>query len=361
MRLLVVHPGASFSTADVRNGLVSALKRQGHECINYALDGRIEIASKTLFAAWKRNGKSAGVPKPSGSDVLYQASVGVIERALRFQPDWVLIVSAMYLHPDVIIMLKRAGLRVAILFTESPYDDEQQAQVARHADVVWTNERSSARQYGWGYLPHAYDPERHQPGEPMQDVPAHDVVFVGTGFRERIDLLSAVNWDGINLGLYGTWGMLGSRSKLRQYIRGGAQDNRRTVELYRAAKIGLNLYRTSKGFGWETQRIVSAESLNPRALELAACGVFTLSDYRAEVAETFGPLVPTFDNAGDLEALIRGYLENDRYRREIAAELPERVKGHTFDVRARQIVSELERASEPAYVGLANGVLAKVI
>jgi hypothetical protein len=266
----------------------------------------------------------------------------------------------MYLHPDVIIMLKRAGQRVAVLFTESPYDDEQQAEIAKHADVVWTNERSSARQYGWTYLRHAYDPERHQPGEPTEDIPAHDVVFVGTGFRERIDLLSAVNWDGIDLGLYGTWGMLGSRAKLRKYVRGGTQDNRRTVELYRAAKIGLNLYRTSRGFGWDAPHVSGAESLNPRALELAACGVFTLSDYRTEVAEVFGPTVPTFQNAADLEALIRGYLENARYRREVAAELPGLVKCHTFDARARQIVKELKRAGSPAWVGLNNGALERI-
>ena len=41
--------------------------------------------------------------QPSAADSLYFAGQGVIERALRFQPDWVLIWSAMFLHPDIIV------------------------------------------------------------------------------------------------------------------------------------------------------------------------------------------------------------------------------------------------------------------
>ena len=43
MRLLCVQPGASYSTADVFNGMVKSLRNQGHDIVQYALDSRIGI------------------------------------------------------------------------------------------------------------------------------------------------------------------------------------------------------------------------------------------------------------------------------------------------------------------------------
>lgn len=349
MKILVVHPGADWSTADVHDGLVGALKRQGHEIIHYALNGRIAFSYGFLQYCWRKNGRRQ--ERPTRADGVYMAGSQVIERALRFKVDWVLIISAMYLAPDWLVLLRRAGLKTAVVFTESPYDDAQLVRLAPYIDVCFTNERTSvpvlrqANQRTY-YLPHAYDPAKHHPkAVDGEDAPAHDVVFVGTGFEERVQLLNAVNWDGIDLGLYGNWQMLGSRARLRRYVRGSCTDNDKTAELYRRARIGLNLHRTTMEWGRNSHHITTAESLNPRAYELAACGVFTISDYRPEVAEVFGSLVPTFMNPTELEFLIRGYLDNNTYRREIARALPEAVRHCTFDERAAQIVAELEHVA----------------
>lgn len=348
MRVLCIHPGASYSTADVYNGIVDALSRHGVEIIRYALDARIYHAGSWLELAYRRKKKIApDTPKPTSADVQYHASLGAIERALRFQPDWVIVVSAMYFHPDIIAMLKRAGLRVGVVFTESPYDDLKQAKVAAWVDAVWTHERASLpylRMHNPNtfYLRHAIDPGRHSPNIPVPaSTPAHDVVFVGTGFQERCDVLAAVDWEGIDLGLYGTWSLLGSRSKLRRYVRGEPMDNRYAVQLYRAAKIGLNLHRTSLGFGRDAEHTDVGESVNPRALELAACGVFTISDYRPEMDDIFGELVPTFTDPSDLGDMVRSYLERDRERQRIARLLPDAVAGETFDVRVEQMLDGL--------------------
>ena len=110
------------------------------------------------------------------------------------------------------------------------------------------------------------------------EAPAHDVVFVGTGFDSRVALLSAVDWSGIDLGLYGACGPTCRRStRWRPFVRAGLVDNARTGALYRKARIGLNLYRGTGG--------APAESLNPRAYELAADGVFTVAQPRAEQTE----------------------------------------------------------------------------
>lgn len=339
MKLLVVHPGASFSTHDVYVGLTEALRDRGHEIYEYALDARIETSGRWLTYCWKRGGKVTDRPGPP--DILYHAGEQLVARALRVMPDWVVVVSGMFLHPDVMVLMQRARIRVACLFTESPYDDEQQERLVPWSQVVWTNERVTARRWGVGYVPHAYRKVVHKVDEPDGTVPAHDVVFVGTGFKERIDMLSEVDWSGIDLGLYGTWEMVGSRSGLRQYLRGGCQDNARTAALYRRAKIGLNLYRTSKGWGRDTDKITAAESLNPRAYELAATGCFALSEHRAEVEELFGDAVPTFRGADELGASVRYWLAHETQRREFAARLPALVQGHSWHERVELVERDL--------------------
>lgn len=355
LRVLLVHPGASIATHDVFVGLHAGLLEQGCEVSEYALDGRIERAGQWLNYCWKKGGKT--VDRPSQADTLYKAGAELIERALRLEPDVVLIVSAMFLHPDVVVLLKRAGLKTAVLFTESPYDDERQVRLLPFLNLAWTNERTSARIFAGltqtpvHYLPHAFNPAVHQAKAVDPSVPAHDVVFVGTGFQERVDLFSQVDWTGIDLGLYGSWDLVGSRSRLRPSIKGGYIDNAKTAALYQRATIGLNLYRQSKGFGKHAPKIRVAESLNPRAYELAAMGCFTLSDARAEVAEVFGSSVPMFQHAAELRPLIDRWLADEVGRRRIQAHLPTCVAGHTWLDRARRMVRHLRDAGIVARCG----------
>lgn len=355
MKILIVHPGASVSTADVATGLTAGLKARGHALWEYALDARIERSGAWLTYCWRKGGKS--VERPTQNDILYHAGEELVARALRVQPDVVLVVSAMYLHPDVFVLMKRAGLKAAVVFTESPYDDERQVRLLPYVRVAWTNERLSANG-GVKYLAHAWNAEVHWPDGPVDDdVPAHDVVFVGTGFQERIDFLSAVDWTGLDVGFYGSWDLVGARSHLRQHLRGGYVHNARAVQLYRRARIGLNLYRTSMGFGKDAPRIGYAESLNPRAYELAATGCFTLSDNRAEVAEIFGDLVPTFRSASEVRPLIDRWLADGAGRARIQTALSAAVASHTWQARAVQVEADLlaaglgQAARAPAVVG----------
>ena len=346
MKLLLCDPGASSSTADVFYGYRGALERAGHEVLPFHLSTRIDLWRDWHEYAWRKAGKPD--PRPTWADTIYRAGVDVIERALRFQPDWVIVVSAMYMHPDALVMLKRSGAKVAYILTESPYDLEHELRVAPFADLVFTNERSVEPAFRAVnplsyYLPAAYDPDRHNP-DPMigdDEVPAHDVVFVGTAFQERVELLNAIDWTGIDLGLYGNWDDLGSRSKLRQHVRGKVITNAIASALYRRAKVGLNLYRTSKGFGRNVPRVEHAESINPRGYELAACGVFQVSDYRRAVEQLFGPSVPMFRTPDELQGIIRLALTDDDWRRQCAVKSHERIRGNTFDARVKVLMDRI--------------------
>jgi hypothetical protein len=339
MTLLFVEPGASWSTADVAAGLRLGLAHHGVALVRYRLDARIDRSSRWLTYNWRRTKRSKPtIEKPTLADVFYQAGIGALEMALRHQVDAVLVVSAMFFHPDVVTLMTRAGLRVVVLFTESPYDLEHELRMAARVNACWTTERSVIDEFRSvnrrsGYLRHAWHPERHRPGPQPGDekFPAHDVVFVGSGFPERLAWLSAIDWRGIDLGLYGSW-EISKRHLLAPYVKGGIIDNEQTAALYRRAKIGLNLYRLGQ----------HAESLNPRAYELARCGAFHLSTARAEVGEVFGPLVPTCTTPQEAGALVRAWLPEDDRRAEVAAQLPGHVASDSWVERSAQVIGDLQ-------------------
>jgi len=347
LRVLLVGAGASFSTKDVEDGYLQALRTlAGVDVKFYSLEARLQLAHTWLKQLWRARGKPPD-QRPTWPDTVYRASIEAFEMALRYDVDWVVVISGMYFHPDVLGLLRRGRVRTSVLLTESPYEDEAQARVAALVDVVWTTERTSVEPLRLAcrhvhYLRHAHDPARHHLSVPDVGIPAHDVVFVGTGFEERIALLDGIDWSGIDLGLYGTWSLLGSRAKLRAFVRGGPITNDSAVELYRRARVGLNLHRTSQSYGRGVAHVAGAESLNPRTYELAACGVFQLSQYRPEVLETFGPSVPTFETAEDLERLVRHALAQHERSADLSLLARELVAPHTYAARAAQLVADLE-------------------
>lgn len=365
MKVLVIGGGAGWSLKDVEVGVIEGLRATGVEVGTYLLDRRIVASGDFLTRCWKNAKKvQSDVEKPTSADILLHAVQDSLTRALLHEVDWVLLVSGMFVPRPFLEILQRAGIPVALLLTESPYDLGKEKAWAAHADLVWTNERSVVTelrqvQPRTFYLPHAMRPELHRPDlEIPEDTPSHDVVFVGSSFQERVELLSAIDWSGIDLALYGNWGSLAPRSRLRKYVKAGVTDNERTAALYRRAKIGLNLYRESIGWSKTAPRISHAESLNPRAYELAATGCFHISHDRAEVGEVFGDLVPTFKTASEASALIRAWLADDVGRQVAARALPATVAAHTWIMRARQMAMDLQ-AALPSALARAAGQIAK--
>lgn len=342
-RILLWWPGATVAVSDVASGLSYGLTAQGCEVAHYRTDAHIISAGHMLRKLARMSKRRE---RPTKADVLYEANKGILERALRLQPDYVIAVSGMYQHPDYFLLLRRAGVRVVLVATESPYDLAAELAIAPLVEAVFTNERTTVevfrlknpRSY---YLRHAWHPGVHGVETAGEDVPAHDVVFVGTGFIERVRLLEAIQWDGLDLGLYGVMNLVAPRSALRRYVREGDTPNSRTAALYRRATVGLNLHRTSVQFGRSVRHIRHAESLNPRCYELAACGVPFVTDARAEVAEVFGDAVPTFTSPAECETAIRRIVADPAYRADLAHRVREAVAGETWTARAADVLDVL--------------------
>jgi spore maturation protein CgeB len=327
--VLLVWAAASFSVRDVTTGLRGALLRAGHAVRDYRLDNRLQLLSQAF------------PPELLSKDALSRmATECVLPEATYHQADVVLVVSGLWFHEIGLWLLQQHAIPTAVVLTESPYDDELQARwLARYPEaVVFTHERTSAANYNWHYLPHAYDPDIHRPVLPDGEETC-DVLLVGTGFPERQRLLEGIDWRGIKLKLRGLWPGIEAGSPLAPFYIDGCVPNADLPRLYAATKIALNPYRDG----------ALAESLNPRAYELAACGAFQVSELRAEATELFGDAVPTYRGSADLEALVRYYLAHPDKRAACATAARARVEGQTFDRRVADLMAVLEaRASAAA-------------
>ena len=148
LRVLVVHPGASWSTHDVYDGLVYGLRAHGVDVFTYRLDWQLDASAKALHWLWRARRKiDPDLAKPNGADVLHHAGVCALDEALDRQVDVILVVSAMFVHPALIVKWKRAGFKVAVLFTESPYDLDHEIKIAAIVDGCWTNERATLAEF----------------------------------------------------------------------------------------------------------------------------------------------------------------------------------------------------------------------
>ena len=329
-------------------GYARALKRvPGVEAREWYLWPRLQfwhVGSRAWGRELRANARHQGATTKRTDFVLdkwgvtLKASLDAVEEALRFNADWVVIICGIGFHPDAVVFLRRAGRRVAAIFTENPYADKNAAQFASVCDRVFVNDRTSLRAVpGSIYLPTAYDQEIHRPGvaEPLEPC---DVRFIGTGFKERVRLLSRVNWDGVDLRIRGFWPAARNTS-IWPNVGGGEfrlTPNEEARGYYAGAKINLNLYRHDGP---------PAESMNPRAYELAAMRLFSLhEDARPETREVFGNSVGYFDSGSpiSLQAQVVHYLQSDSLRERMAELSWEKVQGHHYDARTASLLAGID-------------------
>lgn len=336
MRTYVVHPGASWATSDVYDGLVAGLRLLDGVDV---YEGRIDtilnwydtsLALGTQMGQWK--------PEILDTRVFNRqrmASAHITQHILEVWPDLVLCVSGHNYHLKDVDALRKVGIKTAVLLTESPYFGDLEMEIRRHYDIAFTNERRSAARLNAHYLPHAYNPAVHSPDGPK--AAASDVVFIGSWFDERKALLSSADWTGIDF----VW----KGHDLDEATPSAAVPNAETAAYYRATKIGLNHHRTTTSHGsGEHIRPEEAESLGPRAYEIAACGTFQLmDDSRAEARDVFRDSLATYraGDAADLSRQTRWWLSHDTYREEWAGAQCDLVRAHSWERRAAQVLEVL--------------------
>jgi spore maturation protein CgeB len=135
--------------------------------------------------------------------------------------------------------------------------------------------------------------------------------------------------------------------------------NQDVAALYRGAKVNLNHHRTTTMHGSGAHIPVgSAESLGPRAYEIAACGGFQLmDDSRKEAGDIFGDALATYKagDPADLVAQARYWVEHPAERAMMARAQREAVAPHSWHARAADLLNILDLT--PTFAEVPYGAL----
>lgn len=342
MNVLCIAPGHTFATTDVFDGLCAGLRANGVTPVIYRFDKVIRMFYGLIKGAENSGAIVPDADADAGDFARWLGAADALAMALDHEVRAVIVVNGLLIPPERMLLMRKLGIPVACIGTEAPYQMDREVQVAPAYTHWFTNERCAVWRFSRithaSYLPHAYNPETHMPG-PIDEDRRTDAVFVGSGFPERQRLMRGPDWCGIDLRLIGTlWD--GDPQGAA-----GIVSNAEACEWYRAVKIVLNQHRTSTHHA-DDQHITpgSAESLGPRAYEVAACGAFQLcDDSRPEYREVFGDAAITYrtGDSDDLTKLVRYYLAHDDERRSLAAAQHAAVLPHSWTARAAELLNTL--------------------
>ncbi len=332
MRWVVAQPGASFSVHDVYAGWVEALRGLGEHVVEFNLDERFSFYGSAEVAGKKLTAEQA-------NDL---ALNGIYATLYKLRPDVLMVVSGFFIPPDVYRMARSYGTKIVVVHTEQPYELQRELRLAELADINLINDPTHLTQFpaGTRYVPHAYRPSVHLPG-PAVPAMESELAFVGTGYPSRIAFLEAMDLDGVDVLLAGNWAPLSDESPLWKYLATDAEDcldNEQTVDVYRSAQVGLNLYRReaetpSQSVGW---------AMGPREVEMAACGLFFLRDPRPEGDELL-PMLPTFYSPAEASEQLRWWLAHPVERERAASEARLAVADRTFHKHAVDLLRLIEK------------------
>lgn len=339
MRILAAHPGPNFSVHDCYVGWVEALRELGHQVVDFNLSERLTFYDAALLEVGDHKFRKA----LSAEQAQNLAVNGLYAALYKTRPDVLFAVSAFFYPPELLDLARAYGTRVVVLHTESPYEDGRQLQTAEHADLNLINDPTNLAAFERVgptiYTPHSYRPNVHTPGPAVEEYRS-EFAFVGTGYASRIAFFEAMNLDDVDVLLAGNWTQLDGDSPLRRHVRHDVDeciDNTQTVQVYRSASVGMNLYRREA----EAEHLAAGYAMGPREVEMAATGLFFLRDSRPEGDEVLA-MLPTFTTPADAAEQLRWWLTKPDSRRELADKAREAIADRTFTNQAARAIRLLD-------------------
>lgn len=338
MRAIVVGPVAAWSVADVWRGWCRGLVEAGATVLPFKLTDRYLFYESAVLL----DDDAQIVKSMDRHEAMTAATRHILAAAYEFCPDVVFVIHGASIDPHE---LRKLRCPIVVVMTECPYEDQMQTAWCQGIEptLILLNDPTHQGVYGQiapaFYAPHAYDPTVHHPGPSADD---HDCVFVGTGFPNRVDWLSRVDWTDIGLALAGDWARLDGTDLARFVLHaddlGECISNDRAAELYRGARTGFNVYRRTADGEHSTP---DAWAIGPREVEMAACGLWFARQSGPESDEVLSmlPAVSTPEELGDV---IRWGLTHRQQAEDAAAAAFRAVADRTFAHHARRTLRRLE-------------------
>lgn len=266
-----------------------------------------------------------------------------------FEPHLVLAMAQAPMGKNLLLRLKRLGIRTAMWFVEDYALFQYWKLYAPLYDLFcviqkepFFEELAAIGQKQVLYLPLAAQPDFHTAytltSEERKDYQA-DIAFLGAGYPNR--RLAFRPLAGKNFKIWGSdWDgeELLAGNIQRQGQRISAEESRK---IYCASTINLNLHSSV-----HTDSLVShGDFVNPRTFELAAMGAFQLVDKRRLLPELFtDEEMATFDTVEEMYSKIEYYLHHPKERAAITAKAQKRVLAcHTYAQRMQTLLAYLEK------------------
>ncbi|MFX3632605.1 MAG: glycosyltransferase [Candidatus Pristimantibacillus sp.] len=281
----------------------------------------------------------------------------LVQQAISLRPDLVLVLNGLHTFPEDHLQqldaIRMEGIRTAVWYVDDPYMTEASAKNATHYDIVITHELSTVALYKElgcqivHYCPLAVNEKIFRP---MQTAPEYrsDICFIGQGFWNRIAMFDAIadTLIGKRVVIIGQlWERLQQYSHLKPFINMDWIDSEECVKYYNAAKIVINMHRTTEaGSDNFNSYQYPGYSINPRTFEIAACASFQLTDVRQDLKQYYQPGydLETYRDANELSAKLTYYLSHEEERRYVALRGYYRtMRDHKFTARMTQLLQML--------------------
>ena len=347
LRILVVEPIYGGSLPMARSA-ARALEACGHEVLS--LDFSRMESARDAFARF-------GDTHPGGNQIAgeFTRLLGrMISLECRdYKPDLVLAMAQSPALPGVMQELAQAGIRTAFWFVEDYQLLEYWKGIHGTFDFFLTIQRGEFHKRLAAiapspvrYLPVCADTSFYKPVDWGLSDPAPTISFVGAGYHNRersflrlLDLPFKV-WGSDWRRQSPVYGLLQNEGR-----RTDAELNR---QIFSNSRINLNLHSSSYHDGVDP----FGDFVNPRTLEIAACGGFQLCDTRLHLAEMLEPgrELITFGDTEEMRSLCEEWLEKPEEAREIALAGRARVQAeHGYEHRMKELLELFLLESEDAF------------
>jgi len=271
----------------------------------------------------------------------------LLEIAVDYEPDLVLVIKGQSLYPNSIRALKKqTQARVFIFNPDDPFNPNRGAsnKIIRKSIpeydcyIIWSQllmpriKNAGSRRVE--YLPFACDAKLHFPVDLSEEDKSEygsDVSFIGNWDDERETWLGALK--DYNLAVWGAdyWKTRCNDKFIRSRWKGRLAIGQEMSQIIQSAKINLNILR-----------LQNKAAHNMRTFEIPACGGFMLHERSEELLEFFeeGKEIECFSSTEELKSKIRFYLKNDDVRKQIAEGGYQRLmkSGYCYTDRAKQIL-----------------------
>lgn len=353
MRILILQPLETFATKDLGDGFYNAFKALGHD-VHIFRTGEFLQAQQILVNSFEQKTNTR-------IEVPYMdlALNGFFDTVVMEDIEMVFVIRGLIPNKEYLDKLKKLGVMRVLYSTEDPYDYKTTKDIAENYDFIFSNDQSGPVLYkNCNWIPVAGCNETFYP---IPDIIKHyDLSFIGTFFRERVNLFT----DSLELlkslktyfaGFWvhskgkdeqgGSFGEFGSDETpfFKLLNLQGVTEPEKVNIFYNATKIVPNPQRNKEWTG--NIHLMEARNLSPRVFECALSNTFQLvSSTRKSTLKKFfeDDEIITFTDSNDFQDKVKYYLTHEDERIKIAEKTRNKVlHNHTYKNRVEELLQYL--------------------